>query len=553
MNFPARATACSPSITESLKNKDSSKSQTAEAPVPTKVSPAATTLEVGEERWDAAKEERNQLRLRKQASKARRKEKSKHADDKAFSQRGFHSRGKKTKREKFELAQETRIKSGTNNPRTRARRNRRLDALTADQETQLIRAGVETNPGPKVRMKKPGKTFQAWKAALKPCDFVRQQDPVTQETVEMFGGITGIPEQCALTTQWKEAIRMEKLAQVRARLSPEHAAARRAAAASPQSEPEMHHPDRSGSCTIEMHDDAPNTAGAPVMGGETSTTFSAPRAPKRLGVARRCEPVRPNPTVGVPCQVPTGTTAPQQLVLMVQQPAMPGRPEAAPAAAPRREVPPALLAGDILTGGQCLELGLALQPDAVFISQMSRDVDLTAADSRICQNRNVQRLASPYTVVQLRYGVEGFLPSWWKLVMSLLVCSTLLSVLYGHARGNLALCLVPLLSSVLFYCTRSRFYHFGGDLWLHYMPHLVTCLIHEYSGGTNDATVASTIGAKARRFACLPISDFENTRVVAGSITVAKYLIAVYGSQQGFTTFGDDYAGWRDCPRNYAR
>jgi len=105
--------------------------------------------------WDAAKEDRRKTKDRKKKSKGMAKAKKSLADYKQRRDRGCVTAKKMTPKERSALAVKARLRSGTNEPAAaRDARYRALNALDARPEddrliieAELVRAGIETNPG----------------------------------------------------------------------------------------------------------------------------------------------------------------------------------------------------------------------------------------------------------------------------------------------------------------------------------------------------------------------------------------------------------------------
>jgi len=102
-------------------------------------------------RWDSCKIDKDLQRVTKCKHHDRDRRKEKRGKDRRFRERGLKTRKNLSVEIRQELAMRTRIKTGTNNPKQQARRNKLLDALVVDGESQLVKAGVETNPGPHSR------------------------------------------------------------------------------------------------------------------------------------------------------------------------------------------------------------------------------------------------------------------------------------------------------------------------------------------------------------------------------------------------------------------
>lgn len=98
-------------------------------------------------RWDAEKIERDEHRKIKLSGKHREEASDKKAETKAFRLRGFRSRKKQTPQVKIKYAMKARNKTGTNFPRQIKKRNKLLEQLMPDQEAELMKAGIEPNPG----------------------------------------------------------------------------------------------------------------------------------------------------------------------------------------------------------------------------------------------------------------------------------------------------------------------------------------------------------------------------------------------------------------------
>lgn len=95
--------------------------------------------------------------------------------------------------------------------------------------------------------------------------------------------------------------------------------------------------------------------------------------------------------------------------------------------------------------------------------------------------------------------------------------------------------LLPLLVTVIYIFV--AFTPLYGDRWITYAPHLVTCLLTEYSRGTSVEVMRATLHARALRLAAFPLPDrFEigGVRVTATDVLLGTEEVVMYMMQDRY-------------------
>jgi hypothetical protein len=111
---------------------------------------------------------------------------------------------------------------------------------------------------------------------------------------------------------------------------------------------------------------------------------------------------------------------------------------------------------------------------------------------------------SNFTWTQAYYPANLYVMHAWWLV--------------SHAKWAVPLCYCAMI--VVTVVSRRK-----ATVKVRWCPHLVTSVVADYDRGTNAEAVKSTLLAKVRRCAALPMPDVKHLKYQRGSVLVAEYLI----------------------------
>lgn len=522
-----------------------------------------------EPRWDSAKEDRKDQRLRKSDPRSQRRKYL--ADKKKFATRGFRSRAKKGDSEKAELARARRLATGTEFPAVCKARNRMLDRICGvDSNVELLRAGVEPNPGPQQ------------------CKFANSEQPASALRIvkikvkgghhagcQVFCPICGDMLRPARTRDKKpkpgwyfhpDSFVLENSLEAYAP-SPEDNVEAASAAAASSSEP----------CTSE-----PTSDGAPAV-KESIATDPDPLSPESSSQPPTTEqPPTPEPVPGISSHLPNLPPPPPPNAAPVQRAARP-------------VLQPEVLRGDQLTSRLHATKFIkgVYGPSAVLLGARQDTVQYIQ-ERRLASCRSVEEIKAPMEV--RTFNVSTGRP-WYVMVCIVLGCLLSLTamtfceftiwkqavtqILLSHDSSfhavavhfalkcaGLLLYQAVSLSFKLLFDIPSLEYSFYFSAWrlflpplpaiflivlnwqpvswcqrfhnIQYIPHLVSCLVSEHLDGTNDVLLSSSLAQKTLRYACLPIPDssgpYTATNLKRGSCAVAEWIIRGEGRALGFIT-----------------
>lgn len=166
------------------------------------------------------------------------------------------------------------------------------------------------------------------------------------------------------------------------------------------------------------------------------------------------------------------------------------------------------------------------RPVVNFISYAIRTSAIFAAGYLASSyfNKVLMKCTLPFLNNRVGYSYDllcGNMLTPEPIVMSTIVRHLIPEWLTKVRRVVIGLCAVAHLASILDYlrCARSV------RVRVTYCPHLVTSILTEYDRGTNPDVVRSTMRAKIRRLACLPLRDVDVATIYAGTEVVTSRLI----------------------------
>jgi hypothetical protein len=141
-------------------------------------------------------------------------------------------------------------------------------------------------------------------------------------------------------------------------------------------------------------------------------------------------------------------------------------------------------------------------------------------EHRIAVNRNVSEIKKPLVVVDVTYSYRDC--NVRSSLLAAAVCLIVVVLLYHWSLRPVFLLLAPtFLVTTAVFIFLSFVYAAASDRTFSYVPHLLSCIVMEYERGTNASVAISTLRQKARRLACLPISDREHLSLVLGTEVAA--------------------------------